>query len=1373
MLTTRRLGAISVAFVTLVLIGLLAWRDGPPTLASPGGLANPGFEDGLDPWVIQSAADAATVVGQEGPADFQTYADQGITVSPFLGDLMLRLGSPKRIAEKQEWGASAVFQTFTSDRDTLRFAFRLFSWEHRGDDVFRFELEDNVTGRTVFPVRDPDDPAGGPIKVTLGGSVLFSCSQTPCERAINVGKRGDFLDSGWVKVEIGDLPDNVGSSLTLTYSVIGGQNKAHATWAYFDNTNTPPVAKFTFSPPQPWEGDFIQFEDLSYDLDPGDFIASWEWVIEGIDGELFTFNTQNPFSIFPDEGIYDVTLTVTDTYGASNTVSAGGIATDGDAVPLVAAVNGPPLVNALNIEAVAGQETSLFGRFLDSGWLDSHSPPAANQATWTLNGDEFAAALEEDNIPALATGIATGQVTPTGDLEGTLVIWDEDGNSGSDSFQVTIVPDDPNSREPNDTVASAPQLRSDSIYPAYIQSAGDVDVFELLSPDGEPLPADAQVLVTLSDLPADYDLVIVSQLPEGGLEPAPYLRSDFGTIGFESLPYLRSPYLRSPYLRSPYLRSPYLRSPYLRSPYLRSPYLRSEMTFDLYPLSEMGFTGLDGTEIGGTDIDLEELGLGAIDGENLKVAGFSASRGQEEERVLAVADFPGTRLFAVVVGANEAHSLLPASLRAEMSVRLDLGAALSPEICDRSALFDHSTAGVETLHAYSGTAQTLLVTQRERIISLYGQPAWDNLLSGLEALADDDAVRGDIISMPASLYADWDANACGVDAANDVAAAIRDEIQSRLEANANIQYVVLVGSDDVIPYRRVADETIISNERDYLVDSFLKPGSPLFAAFDASKNLTDDYFVDGQPSPWQGRELYIPDLPIGRLVETPQEIQAAAAAFLASNGILDPSTGFVSGYDFFSDGSQVMADNLAAELATDDSLIRDDWTADELRCRFLGQDGGPECAVPDVSAVNAHFTHYAALSADGFATNDFDDILSSDDVAASGDSDGVAFSMGCHAGLNVPDYAVDSDLGLGIDPALDFAQAMQRAVYVASTGYGLGDNIGIAGTEAIMTILADELVQGDVAAGLALVSAKQTYLNSLSAMTVYDEKSSIQATLYGLPMYRVQVPSEGVTSSAAAVQSLAGESTTPETLELTIEDGGVPTTSYYALDEVATDDGSYFTADGDAQATAGRAVQPRVVIPIPSDPAGPVHGVLLEAGTFTDLAARDPLISLPTDEWVLEAAEPQICFGAGHGQYRGGGWRDRPDSGDHARPVSLHQRRGPNRYGHSTLVHRSQLQAPALLVNRHGAAGDQQHRPQRRRRRHRRRCGGGQRSQRHRQHRRTPCGGRRFGHRDISRPQRAVPSGGFVHGQRDWCGRRRRPDDRRGGRRRRGGYSHC
>ncbi|HEU4758361.1 MAG TPA: hypothetical protein VFT91_00100, partial [Dehalococcoidia bacterium] len=882
-------------------------------------------------------------------------------------------------------------------------------------------------------------------------------------------------------------------------------------------------------------------------------------------------------------------------------------------------------LDALNVETLAGAQTHLPARFLDPGWLDSHT------ASLSLGGSSTPA-LQEDNSPAVASGLVTGSVTPAGSpgdtLAGSLTVADDDGGSASDNFQVKLVADDPQRFEPNGDLAHTPTLASGASYLDYIQSQGDIDIFEVVLPGGQPLPAGSELLVTLGGLPADYDLAVLSQLPAGQSTLA-FARSDLGQMGFEGLAFARSAFARSAFARSAFARSAFA-----RSAFARSAFARSALTFATFPLSETAFTGLDGTEIGGTDISPQELGIGAVEGTNLRVVDFSANRGLEDETALARSDFAGTRLFVAVFGANGAHSLQPLSIQVETSVPLDLNALLGPDVCSGTPLVPGGPNSTVVLHNYDDPAtpaddpaQTVLVTQRERLRATDGldDAAWNALLGDLEALAQHPAVRADIISLPSTIYDAWDTNPCSVDAANSVTAQVRDIIQARL--GPGVKYVVLAGNDNIVPHRRVPDETLISNERDYALDSFLSPGSPLFSAIFGGYDLSDDYYVDAVPSPWQGRHLYVPDLPIGRLVETALDMRAAAGAFLASNGQLNPATGFVSGYGFFSDGSQLTADNLATKL-TPDTLINDAWTANDLRCHFLGQGSGCPQA-PDVAAVNAHFTHYAALSAHGFAATDFSDSFTSSDVAGapSTPQKRIVFSMGCHAGLNAPDQdSLPADPGLGVQPALDFPQAFaQRAVYVASTGFGLGDDLGIGGTEKLMATFAQKLMQGDVAAGSALVDAKQTYLSSLSAMTVYDEKSSIQATMYGLPMYRVLTSAGGGALFAPPTTEPAVTQVTAN-LSLSIQDGAATTTTNHSIAEVTTADGSYFTADGDSQATAGRAIQPRVVLPAPPQAAGPVHGVLLKAGAYSDTPGSNPVIALPTNEWQVGTAEPQTCL---------------------------------------------------------------------------------------------------------------------------------------------------
>ncbi|HET6615132.1 MAG TPA: dockerin type I domain-containing protein, partial [Dehalococcoidia bacterium] len=377
--------------------------------------------------------------------------------------------------------------------------------------------------------------------------------------------------------------------------------------------------------------------------------------------------------------------------------------------------------------------------------------------------------------------------------------------------------------------------------------------------------------------------------------------------------------------------------------------------------------------------------------------------------------------------------------------------------------------------------------------------------------------------------------------------------------------------------------------------------------------------------PWQGRELYVPDWNLGRLVETPDEISAAAQAFVDSDGQLTLDTALVTGYDFFTDGASQTAGALSA-LAPD-TLINDTWSSDDLRCSFLGTN----CATHDLNAVNAHFTHYAALSANGFTTTNFADFITSEEVASAGGGSGLGgtltFTIGCHGGLSVPDrQGIPPEAGLTVDPRLDFAQAMarQRAVYVANTGFGLGDSVGVAGNEELMIIFAQELAKGGPA-GDALATAKREYLLRQSTLSVYVEKSSITTTMYGLPMYVAAVPQVNPFSAPAEFSLNA----VPATTNITVQDAAATIVAAPSLAEVSTADGTYVAANGDAQSTVGRAIQPRVLLDLPEDAVnGPVHGIVVRGGTYQDTEPFDPVIARPQQEWDVNAQEPQVCLDA-------------------------------------------------------------------------------------------------------------------------------------------------
>jgi hypothetical protein len=170
----------------------------------------------------------------------------------------------------------------------------------------------------------------------------------------------------------------------------------------------------------------------------------------------------------------------------------------------------------VNTEVLAGDQLTLRGRFFDTGYLDTHT------ATWSIDGTP-GATVEEEHDPLLSTGLVSGSITPTANLTGTLTVNDEDGGSGSDPFNVTVVPDtaaslnrhEPNGavENPNDLAYPPPILESDNAIVSFIQQDGDVDVYEVRMPGGGQVESGSEMPVSLTNLHADADVAILSKLP--------------------------------------------------------------------------------------------------------------------------------------------------------------------------------------------------------------------------------------------------------------------------------------------------------------------------------------------------------------------------------------------------------------------------------------------------------------------------------------------------------------------------------------------------------------------------------------------------------------------------------------------------------------------------------------------------------------------------------------------------------------------------------------------------------------------------------------------------------------------------------------------
>src|SRR5690606_22877351 len=217
---------------------------------------------------------------------------------------------------------------------------------------------------------------------------------------------------------------------------------------------------------------------------------------------------------------------------------------------------------------------------------------------------------------------------------------------------------------------------------------------------------------------------------------------------------------------------------------------------------------------------------------------------------------------------------------------------------------------------------------------------------------------------------------------------------------------------------------------------------------------------------------------------------------------LSPESALVTGYDFLIDQAEAIQDTLSAqgvgEIAT---LIDNAWTAEDFRTAALGSESY------DLISLNSHFDHFR------FFPNDPDNVLATEFDIEGNFEGALVFSVGCHAGLNMP----DGQTAL-IFTGADFAQVFSRhgAAYVGNTGYGYGDGDLLAYSERLALNFTAELgynptpyqTQTLTTVGYALLRARHRYLHSRGdgGLPTYDEKVLAEMPRYGLPMLKVAMP---------------------------------------------------------------------------------------------------------------------------------------------------------------------------------------------------------------------------------------------------------------------------
>jgi hypothetical protein len=519
--------------------------------------------------------------------------------------------------------------------------------------------------------------------------------------------------------------------------------------------------------------------------------------------------------------------------------------------------------------------------------------------------------------------------------------------------------------------------------------------------------------------------------------------------------------------------------------------------------------------------------------------------------------------------------------------------------------------------------KTLILTNEARLRSLYDASDVSQLMSKLDQLAaHNSSEQGLVVQVEddpavAAAYVAWDADPTSTTKANAVTAAIRDVIAAQWTAHPDLEYLVIVGDDRVIPFRRVLDQTRYP-ESNY---DYVSCTSVTGAALCDDMTLTDDFYTDRLPAVpdscwynpdgtyecWDGHALYIPDLGTGRLIETPDEIVAQIDVLLADDGLLSTGSAIVTGYDFVKDGAQAMCNELTDDgITTDCTLIGEYWDRDDFIAKVLNTRHG-------IASINGHADHYII----GCPS---DRVYSSDVAGATANhTQAIFYTVGCHSGLNVPPTNP-------YEP-LDTAQALvqHQINYIANTGYGWGYVYSVGLSEQLMLDFTEYLVYGQSATlGQALAAAKQEYYLNEANFNYYDEKIMIESTLYGLPMYRYTTPTAMTTRLEAQGQGHGATAIKEEQVTVLGDGLTVNSISYQfpALTAESTDDGLYYTFGGLVHTGDGEPIQPKYTADL-SFPETKAHGVVFKSGVYTDATPFDPVVAQAINEYVSQA-EPSF-----------------------------------------------------------------------------------------------------------------------------------------------------
>jgi hypothetical protein len=743
----------------------------------------------------------------------------------------------------------------------------------------------------------------------------------------------------------------------------------------------------------------------------------------------------------------------------------------------------------------------------------------------------------------------------------------------------------------------------------------------------EMVPANANLDIALfGDIQAAYDELVApsgeSDLVQLNAEFAADALSPFAYSPFAYSPFAYSPFAYSPFAYSPFAYSPVAYSPFAYSPFAYSPFAYSPFAYSPFAYSPFAYSPFAYSPFAYSPFAYSPE------------PDYSSAQMQS---LMAISAFDGTagELIEVNTWDNRGEFYLQVSGRNgafDLSEPFMLRVTQDPGICAGVDLITRSTPPA----APGGGYQALFLTDWDRFDQ--ADPDLSVLQSALPSFAA--AVGGTVVDVGLDAFvqaanAEADATPQCPYAKNQVAWLIKDIVTAYRDAGHPVDYVVLVGSDDVIPFFRYPDRAELGSEKDY------KPpvleGTSSYASLTLGYVLSQDAYGSSFDLALNNSSLPIPDLAVGRLVETPADIMRMLEAYTLHGGSLTPASALVTGYDFLADAAGAIASELGAGLDSPSAVtslvspqevspadregtppLEAAWPSSMLRDLLLG-------ARHDLIFLAGHFTAQGALAAD-YETR----LWASELLDPSVDlENALVYSAGCHSGYNVLNQHGVPYVTVEPDWAQAFAQA--GATFIGGTGYQYGDTDFLEYSERLYLEFTRKLRCGGqpMSVGQALVEAKQAYLAGTAQMRGIHEKALLEATLFGLPMLQVvglsdagcAVDPGSIVGTTAPYTSGENDPATPGEM-LGLQYADVTVTSNLTLNTVplrsVTVPDEYVNAT-QFSGTDGAVTNPaEPVLPLERRnvdvPDYVLRGVGFRGGEFADLRGMIPLTGAATTE---------------------------------------------------------------------------------------------------------------------------------------------------------------